>query len=364
MSGVRQAAIAAASAAAGAGAALLYTSTAQPRQPQPIKPEPTLEIIPPDSPGITPIPDIRTKSLPIQAPPPGLMITSSIFPNVKPEDIRNYGHPGPVADELKGLSLYGAYDRRTRNPLWVAEHITRESVAQINATRKNNFREDLSIPKIFRAKVSDYVKCGYDRGHQVPAQDAIWSQKAIDDTFKMSNMCPQVGKGFNSGYWRHFEDFCRNLTSTYPSVRIVTGPLYLPRQGDDGKWRVSYEVIGSKDVPGAEEISEREDHNFAPNVAVPTHFFKIIYGEKEPIDEDGNECSTGEVALGAFVLPNAVIENNKKLADFEVDVAHIERASGLEFVKKLDPKRQTRLCEEVECGYLVKQMNDKMKSKL
>ncbi|KAE8140805.1 hypothetical protein BDV38DRAFT_279778 [Aspergillus pseudotamarii] len=359
MSRVRQAAIAAASAAAGAGAALLYASTAQPRQP-----ESTLEIIAPDSPGISPLPDIRTKSLPVQAPPPGLAITPFSLLEIDPTGILTYGHPGPVADELKALSFYGAYDRRTRNPLWVAEHITPESMAQVIGTRKNNFREDRSIPKIFRAKVSDYARCGYDRGHQVPAQDARWSQKAIDDTFKMSNMCPQVGNGFNSGYWRYLEEFCRNLTTTYPSVRIVTGPLYLPRQGDDGKWRVSYEVIGSSEVPGAEEISAREDNNFAPNVAVPTHFFKIIYGEKEPRDEDGNECSTGEVALGAFVLPNAVIASNKKLADFEVDVAHIERASGLEFVKNLDPKRRTRLCEEVECGVLVKEMNNKMKSKL
>ncbi|KNG89907.1 nuclease [Aspergillus nomiae NRRL 13137] len=359
MSGIRQAAIAAASAAAGAGAALLYTSTVQSRQP-----EPTLEIIPPDSQGISPLPGIRTKALPVPIPSPGLAIPPSIFPKVDPTGILKYGHPGPVIDELKALPFYGAYDRRTRNPLWVAEHITPESLAQTISSRRDNFREDRSIPKIFRAKVSDYSKSGYDRGHQVPAQDARWDQKALDETFKMSNMCPQVGKGFNSGYWLRLEEFCRNLTTKYPSVRIVTGPLYLPRKDDNGKWRVSYEVIGSSEVAGAEDISLRENNNFAPNVAVPTHFFKIVYGEEEPQDEDGNESSTGEVALGAFVLPNAPIDTSKKLADFEVDVAHIERASGLEFVKNLDPKRRKRLCEEVECDILVKDFSDKMKSKL
>jgi len=59
-------------------------------------------------------------------------------------------------------------------------------------------------------------------------------------------MCPQVGDGFNRDYWAHFEDFCRRLTIKYPSVRIVTGPLYLPKRDPaDGKWRVSYEVIGN-----------------------------------------------------------------------------------------------------------------------
>ncbi|KAE8381916.1 hypothetical protein BDV26DRAFT_300853 [Aspergillus bertholletiae] len=357
MSGVRQAVIAAASAAAGAGAALLYTSTTQPSQA-----EPTLEIIPPSAP-ISPIPVIGTRSLPAQAPSPGLEITPSILNQIDPMGILKYGHPGPVIDELKELPLYGAYDRRTRNPLWVAEHITPESLSQVSGTRKNNFREDRNIPKIFRAKVSDYVNSGYDRGHQVPAQDARWSQKATDDTFKMSNMCPQIGKGFNSGYWLRLEDFCRYLTTKYPSVRVVTGPLYLPRQDDDGKWRVSYEVIGSSEAAGEGTTGSR-DSKFAPNVAVPTHFFKIIYGEEEPTDENGNESSTGEVALGAFVLPNASIDTSKKLADFEVDVAHIERASGLEFVKNLDPKRRKRLCEEVECDIFIKDFSDKMKSKL
>lgn len=183
----------------------------------------------------------------------------------------------------------------------MAEHITPSSLSQQNADRKHSvFVEDASIPEKFRAKLKDYFRSGYDRGHQVPAADAKWSQEAMDDTFALSNMCPQVGEGFNRDYWAHFEDFCRRLTTRYPSVRIVTGPLYLPKKEADGKWRVSYEVIGSP-----------------PNVAVPTHFYKIIYGE------DGK--AGGNVALGAFVLPNAQINNSKPLADFEVPLEAVER---------------------------------------
>lgn len=76
----------------------------------------------------------------------------------------------------------------------------------------------------------------------------IGRKKLWTNTFKMSNMCPQVGDKFNRGYWRYLEDFCRNLTTRYPSVRIVTGPLHLPRRGEDGKWHVSYEVIGSSEA--------------------------------------------------------------------------------------------------------------------
>jgi endonuclease G len=202
-----------------------------------------------------------------------------------------------------------------------------------NADRKHSaFIENPNIPLAFRAKLADYMRSGYDRGHQVPAADAKWSQEAMDDTFFLTNMCPQVGEGFNRDYWAHFEDFCRRLTSRYPSVRIVTGPLYLPKRDPvDGKWRVSYEVIGNP-----------------PSVAVPTHFYKVIFAE------DGTG-EGGMVSLGAFVLPNASIPNEKSLADFEVPLEAVERASGLEFATKLPPQRRKRLCQEIKCEILVRE---------
>lgn len=220
---------------------------------------------------------------------------------VDPNGLYQYGFPGPVSDLRAAASLTSAYDRRTRNPAWVVEHITPESLKNSNADRKHSlFVEDDAIPEKFRAKLKDYFRSGYDRGHQVPAADAKWSQQAMDDTFALSNMCPQVGEGFNRDYWAHFEDFCRRLTGRYPSVRIVTGPLYLPKKEADGKWRVSYEVIGNP-----------------PNVAVPTHFYKVIFAEDGKIG--------GNVALGAFVLPNAKIANDKPLQDFEVPLEAVER---------------------------------------
>lgn len=220
---------------------------------------------------------------------------------VDPSGLFQYGFPGPVADLRNAASLVSSYDRERKNPYWVAEHITPASLAIKGADRKHSvFVEDQSIPEKFRAKLKDYFRSGYDRGHQVPAADAKWSQTAMDDTFALSNMCPQVGEGFNRDYWAHFEDFCRRLTNHYPSVRIVTGPLYLPKRDADGKWKVSYEVIGNP-----------------PNVAVPTHFYKVIFAE------DGKPG--GSVSLGAFVLPNARIANDKPLTDFEVPVEAVER---------------------------------------
>ncbi|KKZ64008.1 endonuclease G, mitochondrial [[Emmonsia] crescens] len=330
MSKATFAVIAAASAVTGAGVtAFIYSSKNRQQQLGANTPSTTRL----SSPTTTTTTTTTTTSFPAPQPQsPALAPSRATTSPVDPAGLFQYGFPGPVADAVTSLPLASAFDRRTRNPSWVAEHITPESVAQKNADRKQStFYEEQAIPQAFRARLSDYFRSGYDRGHQVPAADAKWSQDAMDATFSLANMCPQVGEGFNRDYWAHFEDFCRRLTKVYPSVRIVTGPLYLPkRDSADGKWKVTYEVIGNP-----------------PNVAVPTHFFKVI------LAEDGS--TGGKVSLGAFVLPNARIPNEKSLRDFEVPLEAVERASGLEFASQLPADRRKALCKEVKCEILVRQ---------
>ncbi|KAI9704380.1 MAG: nuclease [Candelina mexicana] len=326
MSKTSLALIAAASAATGAAATAVFYSSRNERK---VIHEPSA--INRDSPNAT---SPYTPSLP-DAP---IRSAKELLPPVNPSGLFQYGFPGPVNDLSAQVSLTSSYNRTTRNPNWVAEHITPASLALNNGDRRHSyFVEDASIPEKFRAKLKDYFRSGYDRGHQVPAADAKWSQNAMDATFTLSNMCPQVGDGFNRDYWAHLEDFCRRLTNTYPSVRIVTGPLYLPRRDQDGKWKVSYEIIGNP-----------------PNVAVPTHFYKVIFAE------DGK--TGGNVALGAFVLPNAEISNDKPLGDFEVPVEAVERASGLEFAEKLPVQRRKRLCTEINCSIFVRDYADRHKN--
>ncbi|KAK6332734.1 nuclease [Orbilia brochopaga] len=253
---------------------------------------------------------------------------------VDPSGWFSYGAPGPVNDLATRTAFFSVYDRRTRNPAWVAEHITAESLTGSKGDRKNSvFVEDPAVPEKFRARLKDYFRSGYDRGHMAPAADAKFDQKAMDETFYLTNMCPQVGEGFNRDYWAHFEDFCRRLTSKYRSVRVITGPLYLPKLDVDGKYRVTYEVIGSP-----------------PNVAVPTHFYKIIVGESA-----ATPSPNASVAIGAFVLPNARIDNKTPLTEFAVPVEVIERASGLDFLSLVPTERRRSLCREVNCSIVVRE---------
>lgn len=245
-----------------------------------------------------------------------------------------YGFPGAIHDVARRGEFVSCFDRRTRNPLWIIEHITNQSLKIRDGQRGNSvFREDNSIPALFRAKLTDYFRSGYDRGHMAPAADAKYSQEAMDETFFLSNMCPQVGEGFNRDYWSHFETFVRKLTDSYDSVRVVTGPLYLPKKCPDGKFRVTYEMIGNP-----------------PNVAVPTHFFKLIIGENPRIPS----ISPRGVAVGAFVLPNETIDNSTPLKSFYVPPEAIEKAAGVEFLPNLPASQRRDLCREVKCEVIVR----------
>ena len=43
------------------------------------------------------------------------------------------------------------------------------------------------------------------------AGNHMTDQRFMDDTFLLSNMAPQVGKGFNRDKWEHLERYVRKL---------------------------------------------------------------------------------------------------------------------------------------------------------
>lgn len=261
---------------------------------------------------------------------------------VKPEDFYKYGFPGPIHDLQQRNEFISCYDRKTRNPYWIIEHITKDSIKSTQGVdrKKSVFKEDESIPLKFRNRLRDYFRSGYDRGHQAPAANAKYLQDAMDETFYLTNISPQIGDGFNRDYWAHFEDFARRLTKDYDGVRIMTGPLFLPKSSPENpnKYKVEYEVIGSP-----------------PNIAVPTHFFKLIVGERN---------NSKDIAVGAFVLPNEQIDNNTPLTKFQVPVDALERSSGLELLHKVPYMNKKDLCREVKCEIIVREFPKAVNNRL
>lgn len=175
----------------------------------------------------------------------------------------------------------------------------------------------------------------------VPAADAKMSQLAMNETFLLTNIAPQVGDGFNRHYWAYLEDFCRRLTGSFEDVYVFTVPLYLPKQEHDGKWRVSYEVIGSP-----------------PSISVPTHFAKVVLTSKS---SGSITSATQDLSVGAFVLPNAVIPDDVPLTSFAVPIETVEKAAGLNLFSPAIKASAKVLCRETKCELIVRRFDDAKK---
>jgi len=230
--------------------------------------------------------------------------------------IMRFGFPG--LDNIRSHKDYiVSYDRRNRVPHWVFEHLTRESCHKVEGVDRANseFKVDTSIHPFFQSSNTDYKYSGYDRGHMAPAGNHRKDQDMCNETFLLSNMAPQVGRGFNRDKWEHLERYVRKMTKLYRNVYVCTGPLYLPHVEGDGKMYVKYEVIGQN------------------NVSVPTHFFKVVVGETDSKD----------LEMEAFVLPNQPIPDNTPLDNFRVPPDSVERAAGLLFFDKLDKQKLSRI---------------------
>ncbi|TFY53167.1 hypothetical protein EVJ58_g9601 [Rhodofomes roseus] len=303
---------------------------------------------------------IPVASVPATAPiisPPVVDVTPGGVTQISPQaatpvSVLKYGNPGPISDQLVRIAYAAGYDRRLRHPAWAAEHLTlaslgKSALASASSDEKgdrqnSHFTEDQSIPAMFRAKLQDYFRSGYDRGHMVPAADCKLSQAAMNETFLLTNIAPQVGVGFNRHYWAYVEDWCRRLTSTFADVYVFTIPLYLPKLDSDGKWRITHEVIGSP-----------------PNVSVPTHFAKVVLTAKpsSPSTPDVPEISTG-----AFVLPNAVIPDEAKLESFVVPIEAVEKAAGLTLFSDAIKKNSKHICKTTKCEVTVRKFDDAQKN--
>ncbi|CAI5682520.1 unnamed protein product [Oreochromis niloticus] len=214
--------------------------------------------------------------------------------------VMKYGFPS-LGNIKTRESYVTSYDARTRTASWVIERLNPASLSGLSDRKYCEFKEDDSVHVFHRATNADYKGSGFDRGHLAAAANHKWSQKAMDDTFYLSNVAPQ-NPHLNQNTWNNLEKLCRSLTKRYLNVYVCTGPLYLPRQEADGKLYVRYQVIGRN------------------HIAVPTHFFKA----------DGKG-----VELRSYVLPNEPISEQVPLERFLVPIETIERASGLLFVPNI-----------------------------
>ena len=188
---------------------------------------------------------------------------------------------------------------------WAAYRLRRHDLLNPEVLRKDQFRPDSKVPERHRVIPDDYLNTGYDRGHLAPAGSMRWSEKAMSESFFMSNMAPQVGAGFNRSSWRALERRMRHWACDRGVLYVVTGPLFEDRPIE--------KLIGDNDGDG------KDDNGIL--VDVPSHFFKLA-------------LDPARMEAIAFLLPNAKVRT-KDLAKHLKSIKDIEARSQLDFFREI-----------------------------
>ena len=128
-----------------------------------------------------------------------------------------------------------------------------------------------------------------------PRADMRWSLQAYEESFFLSNICPQ-NRVLNAGDWATTEKLARRIATRYGSVYIVCGPII-------GKNK--YGTLG------------------AHHVVIPDAFFKALLVN-----------INGEYHSIAMVLPNESEHHDPQY--YWLTVNELEDLVGLDFFPGLD----------------------------
>lgn len=201
---------------------------------------------------------------------------------------------------IKHTGFTLSYDADYKTPQWVAWELT-AAEAEGDVQRTNDFEPD---PDVRGAKAyhSDYTRSGYDRGHMAPAADMKWSEKAMRESFYMSNICPQ-NRNLNKGDWKELEELERTWATSYGAVSIAAGPIY---------------------------TSKKPRRIGANKVAVPDAFFKVLLVgyPKSP------------KAYG-FIFSN--VAGSHPLTYYQLTVDEVEERTGMDFFSALPDEVENKI---------------------
>lgn len=210
--------------------------------------------------------------------------------------------PTSTTGQIIKHSYYAmSYHEEHEQPEWVAYELTKESIRVKNVKRSGDFRPDPKVRKASAVK-SDYRGSGYDRGHLVPAGDMAFNEKAMSETFYLSNMSPQI-RNFNSGVWRQLEESVRDWAWDNKHIYVISGPVL---------------TRGILDKIGPNKVS------------VPEEYYKVILDYTQP-----------SLKGIAFLMPNEI--GTLPMMDYALSIDEVEEITGIDFFPEIAVEEQAKL---------------------
>jgi endonuclease G, mitochondrial len=222
------------------------------------------------------------------------------------KEFRYNFYPAPLKGEeiISHSAIRISYNEQHEQANWVAYILTKENLGGTEK-RKDKFLPD---PKVstFSAHPNDYFKSGYDRGHLAPAADFKWSSTAMEESFYMSNISPQV-PSFNRGIWKKLEEQVRFWAIENEELYVVTAGVLFD---------------------GLPSIGQNK-------VSIPKYYYKALLDLKDP-----------EQKAIAFIMANEA--SNKPLREFAVTIDSLEKFTGIDFFPALEDQLEEKLESSLE----------------
>lgn len=216
---------------------------------------------------------------------------------------------------LTRISYTTSYNKQTKCPNWVSWHLTAEHTDGVFPRRGVPYFEDgeaSGIGKVSRSTSKgdyfvdmeaesprqefedwDRMPAGMSHGHICPAGDNKWSKAAMNQSFLLTNMCPQ-DESLNGGGWKKLEEKCRDWAKMYGDIYIVAGPIF---------------YNGVKRSFGKNKIG------------IPDAFFKVVL------------CVNGSPKAIGFIYQNNSSRQSMKERVHSVD--EVEEIVGMDFFNNL-----------------------------
>lgn len=201
-----------------------------------------------------------------------------------------------------------SYNQPRGGANWVSWHVGAGDLGTVK--RKDAFRGDPELPKLWRVTGSAYKGSGYDRGHMCPSGDRTASDEDNAATFYMSNMLPQT-PDLNRGPWEKLEAYGRELVRAGQELYIIAGP-----EGDTGP------------LPGAP-------------VVIPKTCWKVIVA-LDAGDGDLTRIDTATRVI-AVEMPNENLGKKSPWTGYLCTVRHIEQETGTNLLSNLPESVQAAL---------------------
>lgn len=216
---------------------------------------------------------------------------------------------------LYRLAYCTSYNNETKCPNWVAWCLTSghtdgpfprmgvpyysndgrvEGIGYVTQeTCRNGYFIDLEANEP-RQQLSDWTRdYNMSHGHMCPAGDNKWDKAAMNQSFLLTNMCPQDEK-LNGGAWKKLEEKCRTWANLYGGIYIVAGPIY--------------------NEPITRTLGEGK-------IAVPDAFFKVVL------------CLEGPPKAIGFLYKND--SSSQSIKDCVCSVDSVEELTGFDFFTSL-----------------------------